>query len=311
MRNILYPFGISVILVLIFQLFNITDFNEKTKIINEVEGQNNDLPEINRYLNNFNNKVQISIKPEIQPISEVFTGMQTAGLINSNDFAQFFSIGKGNDTNLLKDPDISWMIRHKLKISDKTGYIKLSQIKRGSYQSFMRSMELHAGKTGFDTLYLDLRDCNMGDDREAVMIANQLVFDSDITLMKEMFFNGSVNTIKSRGKVFFPLKKIIILTNTVTSGVAEMLIRMLKTGVNTTIIGANTGGNSLIKRFYPLTSGHYVYLTIGYYCRECEEPDSAYDQTKLRPVIPEIKMDKDQINELLNAKFKPNHAISQ
>lgn len=306
MRNTLFPFGISVILVLLFQLFNNTCFIGKTIEFKETESPDNELIEINRYLNNFNKTVQLSNKPEIQPIGKVFTGLRTVGIVTLNDYAQFFSIRKGNDTNLIKDPDISEMIRHKIKISDKTGYIRMDHMRRGAYQAFMKAMELHAGKAGFDSLYLDLRGCNTGDDREAIMIANQLVFDSDILLMKEMFFNGSVNSIKSRGKVFFPLKKIIILSDSASSGIAEMLIRMLKNGSNVTVLGQNTAGNSLIKRFYPLSSGNYAFLTIGYYCTECEEPDLKYNQTALTPVIPDLKKDENQMNQMLNSAFKPS-----
>ena len=179
----------------------------------------------------------------------------------------------------------------------------MKAIRNGAYQSFMKGMERLAGFSGYDTLYLDLRNCSSGLDQEVTKIANQLVYDADVMMMKEMFFNGTINKINSRGKVFFPLKKIIILVNEQTSGVSELLIRMIQKGSQVEILGKPTVGAQLIMRFFPLSNGKYLFFPIGYYCNDCEKVDQKYDQKKLNPILPNINLSDIKMDLLLKQKF--------
>ncbi len=306
MRNILFPFCISVILFLIFQLIDISDFHEKSYVREKKNVSNNDVVEINRYFKNFNNHSLLNSPPDKLPITEAMTGSNKVYLVDAGDYAQWITIGKGLDsTNLIKDSNIVALIRYKKRPTDKIGYIHLKNLSWGSYRYFMESMEHCAGKDGFDTLYLDLRDCPNGVDAEAIKIANQLVYNSGIVLMKEMFFNGTVNTITSRGKVFFPLKKINILINSHTSGVPEMLIKMLDNGSEISIMGQKTKGDNLIKRFFPLSSGNYAFIPIGYYCEDCKTHDVHYDQAQLHPILPSKMWKDEQLDSIINSKFRP------
>ncbi|MBK9022570.1 MAG: hypothetical protein IPL69_00915 [Saprospiraceae bacterium] len=58
------------------------------------------------------------------------------------------------------------------------------------------------------------------------------------------------------------MKKIIILVNEQTSGVSELLIRMIQKGSQVEILGKPTVGAQLIMRFFPLSNGKYLFFQL-------------------------------------------------
>ena len=298
------PLGVSLLFVILFQLFNNNTIESKqsgNKITNEAL----QTIEVKGFLGEFNPFLSQELLRDKVSINSDSSMIGSISIVNADQYRKW--IGKINITNATSKDTIidSSILNFSTPNStiSKARYIKLKAVRNGAYQSFMKGMERLAGHSGYDTLYLDLRNCSSGLDQEAIKIANQLVYDADVMMMKEMFFNGTINKINSRGKVFFPLKKIFILVNEQTSGVSELLIRMIQKGSQVEILGKPTVGAHLIMRFFPLSNGKYLFFPIGYYCNDCEKVDQKYDQRKLNPILPNINLSDIKMDSLLKQKF--------
>ncbi len=300
----LIPFGVSILLFFLFQLFNLGQITTKSdgkKKTNEAL----QILEINRYVNEFNPFLSEELMKDKVSIDTNSLIKNNIRIVNANQYKNWIGINaniNATGKDIVIDSSILNLGVPKVS-SSKARYIKLKAIRYGAYQSFMKGMERLAGQDGFDTLYLDLRHCSIGFDQEAIKIANQLVYDADVLLMKEMFFNGTVNKINSRGKIFFPIKKIILLINDRTSGVSEFMIRMLQKGSKVDILGTPSAGTQLIMRFFPLSTGKYIFFPIGYYCNDCEKVDQKYDQKKLNSILPNVRLSDLNMDSLLIQKF--------
>lgn len=149
------------------------------------------------------------------------------------------------------------------KLSPTTTYIKCHDMRAGYYNGFMQSMELAAGKVGMDTLILDLRDGGIASTDEVVKIANQLIFNKQLTLTKVHFFNGEEIEIKSRGDVFYPLQFIDIWVNDTSSPAALLLAGMVRSNAPSLISGYLKKQEIPYYTFLPLGTDHFLYMPIG------------------------------------------------
>jgi|GEM_PF-3777652 len=149
------------------------------------------------------------------------------------------------------------------KLSPTTTYIKCYDMRAGYYNGFMQSMETAAGQVGMDTLILDLRDGGIASTDEVVKIANQLIFNKQLTLTKVHFFNGEEIEIKSRGDVFYPLQFIDIWVSDISSPAALLMAGMVRSNAPSMISGYLKKQEIPYYTFLPLGTDHFLYMPIG------------------------------------------------
>lgn len=302
MGKVLFPFGISVLLAVLFQLVGTNKNNYQNDLFVENSAFSEDEIESLKYYNNFNSPIK---DLDTDSLKVLVNDKRVISLKDSAGFrGQFLSSGQDQVNYKFLKTDINRVESRLFKnIESKSGYIALKSLLPGTYPYFMKEMEQLAGIKGLDTLYLDLRNNSAGVEIEAVKIANQLIFDSEVELISEVFMNGTVNTIKSRGKVFYPLKHIYVIADSTTKQTAETLIRMLMKRPGVNIYGSKTYGDQTIRRDFPLSSGKIASIVVGYLCDGCGKVDPYYDLNKLNPITPDKNMSTANLDALLKSKY--------
>ena len=151
------------------------------------------------------------------------------------------------------------------KITANTYQISIYSMLQGSYKAFMNEMEAAAGKTGFDTLILDLSHCGAGSMSEAIKITNQLIFTKGINLATFNYNNGEENKITSTGDIFFPVSKIIIHRSSVMCPEANLITDMLGAHGSAKIEGTQDENGHRIYDLYPIGKEYFVFIPVGSY----------------------------------------------
>ncbi|MBK9022569.1 MAG: hypothetical protein IPL69_00910 [Saprospiraceae bacterium] len=182
------PLGVSLLFVILFQLFNNSTI-ESNQSGNKITNEALQTIEVKGFLGEFNPFLSQELLRDKVSINSDSSMIGSISIVNADQYRKW--IGKINIANATSkdtiiDSSILTFGTPNSTIS-KARYIKLKAIRNGAYQSFMKGMERLAGYSGYDTLYLDLRNCSAGLDQEAIKIANQLVYDADVMMMKEMF----------------------------------------------------------------------------------------------------------------------------
>lgn len=302
MRNNLYPFVISLVLIGVIQLIGINKNNYTNDIFIEKNTNNPIRKELIAYTANFNPALMDSIA--YGRIDEASDTLDQVGpvIVREELYKRFFrpqvEDGSGIGSEMIDSAVIGAF--GKLAVSGgKTVYIQLKNFGNPAYTSFMSVMEKLAGNLGIDTLYLDLRNCGNGVDIEVAKIANQFFFQKGVLMMEADFFNGSKDIYNSTGKVFFPVKHINVLINEKVSGVAILLARILKNNGITTIVGDVKHTIPPVVRHFPLSDGNYFRMPVGKYSFSVEKEFLDEQSSELNP---DLIMGIEGINRLLGKR---------
>lgn len=268
MGKVLYPFAVSVILFILLQFFHFSTKNQENRVFVRNSVKQGVEKEIAAYILNFNPDLAADALPVEKLMDQSAASFNEIQIIPGPVYHTSFRYlpnpalenHKGSiDTKIIPRYGLTKIPGHK------TGMIAMSGFNTLAYISFMNAMEKMAGTSGIDTLVLDLRNCREGLDGEAIKIANQLIFDENIPMVEEIYFNGTTNLVKSSGKVFFPVKKIYVLINKNTSGIAVFFTHILKKAGLTQVLGSYSGESPLLVRYFPLSDGRYLRLPVGSY----------------------------------------------
>lgn len=151
------------------------------------------------------------------------------------------------------------------KWSSSTYQISINSMVQGAYKAFMHQMEVAAGKTGFDTLVLNLSQCTSGTISEAIKITNQLIFNKGVELVRFHYFNGNETKINSTGDIFFPVNHIIIQCSPRMCPEANLITDILKTHAAAKVDGKIDHNNERIYDLYPVDNQYFVFIPVGTY----------------------------------------------
>lgn len=147
-------------------------------------------------------------------------------------------------------------------LDNKIGYIKLSQFIEVSGDQFKEAYE-QLKKDGATSLIVDLRSNPGGLLSEVVKIADYfLPKDKMIVYTKDK--NGKGDEYKSSEDKLIDLP-LVVLVNGDTASAAEILTGVIKDYKLGTIVGENTFGKGIVQKFYPLSDGSAVKLTVEKY----------------------------------------------
>lgn len=147
-------------------------------------------------------------------------------------------------------------------LENKIGYIELSQFIEVSAEQFKDAYE-KLKKDGATSLIVDLRDNPGGLLSEVVDIADYfLPKDKMIVYTKDK--NGKGDEYKSSDEQLIDMP-VVVLVNGDSASAAEILTGVIKDYEIGTIVGENTFGKGIVQKFYPLTDGSAVKLTVEKY----------------------------------------------
>ncbi|MBR5812564.1 MAG: S41 family peptidase [Alistipes sp.] len=148
-------------------------------------------------------------------------------------------------------------------LDDKTGFVKLSQFARTSYQELMLAMlELRA--QGMRNLIFDLRGNSGGYLDQAIVIANEFLPAGNLIVYTEDR-NGEQMKQFSNGKGISTDINLVVLIDEESASSSEILAGAIQDNDRGTIIGRRSFGKGLVQSQLPYKDGSALRLTIARY----------------------------------------------
>ena len=154
-------------------------------------------------------------------------------------------------------------IESSFMLNDKTGFVKLSQFARTSYQELMLAMlELRA--QGMRNLIFDLRGNSGGYLDQAIVIANEFLPAGNLIVYTEDR-NGEQMKQFSNGKGISTDINLVVLIDEESASSSEILAGAIQDNDRGTIIGRRSFGKGLVQSQLPYKDGSALRLTIARY----------------------------------------------
>ena len=148
-------------------------------------------------------------------------------------------------------------------VDDKTGFVKLSQFARTSYQELMLAM-LKLRAQGMRNLIFDLRGNSGGYMDQAIVIANEFLPSGNLIVYTEDR-NGEQMKQFSNGKGISTDLNLVVLIDEESASSSEILAGAVQDNDRGTIIGRRSFGKGLVQSQLPYKDGSALRLTIARY----------------------------------------------
>lgn len=174
-------------------------------------------------------------------------------------------------------------------------YVKINRFSDDVFLAFMDELE-HYKSNGleFGKLIIDLRNNPGGLLDETVKILNQLIPESNRTILSTVNSNGKKKEYKSNGRSFLNIMDIAVLINGSSASASEILAGSLQDLELATVIGSNSFGKGRIQQHFSLSNGGTINLTIGEYLLPSgRRIKSATQDSVVHGITPDIVVDQD------------------
>ena len=148
-------------------------------------------------------------------------------------------------------------------VDDKTGFVKLSQFARTSYQELMLAL-LKLRAQGMRNLIFDLRGNSGGYMDQAIVIANEFLPSGNLIVYTEDR-NGEQMKQFSNGKGISTDLNLVVLIDEESASSSEILAGAVQDNDRGTIIGRRSFGKGLVQSQLPYKDGSALRLTIARY----------------------------------------------
>ena len=166
-----------------------------------------------------------------------------------------------------------------LMLTDKVGFIKLSQFSRTSFTEIKRALALLRAQ-GMTSLIFDLRSNSGGFLDQAILIANEFLPANSLIVYTEDR-NGKQLRQYSDGRGGSTDLKVAILIDEASASSSEILAGALQDNDRGTIIGRRSFGKGLVQSQTPFEDGSALRLTVARYYtptgRSIQKPYTAGD----------------------------------
>ncbi len=150
-----------------------------------------------------------------------------------------------------------------LMLTDKVGFIKLSQFSRTSFSEVKKALS-SLQKQGMQSLIFDLRSNSGGFLDQAIMIANEFLPAGSLIVYTEDR-NGKQLRQYSDGRGGYTNLNIAVLIDEASASSSEILAGALQDNDRGTIIGRRSFGKGLVQSQTPFEDGSAVRLTVARY----------------------------------------------
>lgn len=190
----------------------------------------------------------------------------------------------------LKSIEASFMM------TDRIGYVKLSQFARTSYAELMQALSELRGQ-GMEQLVFDLRGNTGGYLDQAIAIANEFLPAGDMIVYTEDRNRHRVEEF-SDGKGGSADLDLAVLIDEASASSSEILAGALQDNDRGTIVGRRSFGKGLVQRQVPFADGSALRITVARYFtptgRSIQKPYVAGDEESYR---------EDIVNRYLHNEF--------
>ncbi len=190
----------------------------------------------------------------------------------------------------LKSIEASFMM------TDRIGYVKLSQFARTSYAELMQALSELRGQ-GMEQLVFDLRGNTGGYLDQAIAIANEFLPAGDMIVYTEDRNRHRVEEF-SDGKGGSADLDLAVLIDETSASSSEILAGALQDNDRGTIVGRRSFGKGLVQRQVPFADGSALRITVARYFtptgRSIQKPYVAGDEESYR---------EDIVNRYLHNEF--------
>ena len=150
-----------------------------------------------------------------------------------------------------------------LMLTDKVGFIKLSQFSRTSFSEVKKALS-SLQKQGMQSLIFDLRSNSGGFLDQAIMIANEFLPAGSLIVYTEDR-NGKQLRQHCDGRGGYTDLNIAVLIDEASASSSEILAGALQDNDRGTIIGRRSFGKGLVQSQTPFEDGSAVRLTVARY----------------------------------------------
>ena len=148
-------------------------------------------------------------------------------------------------------------------IDDKTGFVRLSQFARTSYEELMLAM-LKLRAQGMRNLIFDLRGNSGGYMDQAIMIANEFLPSGNLIVYTEDRKGEQMKQF-SNGKGVAADINLVVLIDEESASSSEILAGAVQDNDRGTIVGRRSFGKGLVQSQLPYKDGSALRLTVARY----------------------------------------------
>ena len=148
-------------------------------------------------------------------------------------------------------------------IDDKTGFVRLSQFARTSYEELMLAM-LKLRAQGMRNLVFDLRGNSGGYMDQAIMIANEFLPSGNLIVYTEDRKGEQMKQF-SNGKGVATDINLVVLIDEESASSSEILAGAVQDNDRGTIVGRRSFGKGLVQSQLPYKDGSALRLTVARY----------------------------------------------
>ena len=148
-------------------------------------------------------------------------------------------------------------------IDDKTGFVRLSQFARTSYEELMLAM-LKLRAQGMRNLIFDLRGNSGGYMDQAIMIANEFLPSGNLIVYTEDRKGEQMKQF-SNGKGVATDINLVVLIDEESASSSEILAGAVQDNDRGTIVGRRSFGKGLVQSQLPYKDGSALRLTVARY----------------------------------------------
>ena len=148
-------------------------------------------------------------------------------------------------------------------IDDKTGFVRLSQFARTSYEELMLAM-LKLRTQGMRNLIFDLRGNSGGYMDQAIMIANEFLPSGNLIVYTEDRKGEQMKQF-SNGKGVAADINLVVLIDEESASSSEILAGAVQDNDRGTIVGRRSFGKGLVQSQLPYKDGSALRLTVARY----------------------------------------------
>lgn len=149
--------------------------------------------------------------------------------------------------------------------SDSILYTRIEHFSNHTYREFMQILEKNAINDKIKNLIIDVRDNPGGYLEEVTKILDQLFDRSKLDLVTTVYHDGRKDVIKSSGRNFYAIDKVIVLINENSASGSEVLAGVLQDYDRAVIIGKPSFGKGLVQEQFNMGNGGALRLTIANY----------------------------------------------
>lgn len=167
------------------------------------------------------------------------------------------------DVSVIRDVIPIKSIESAFMIDDKTGFVRLSQFARTSYNELILAiLKLRAG--GMRNMIFDLRGNSGGYMDQAIMIANEFLPAGNLIVYTEDR-NGEQTKQFSNGKGMASDINLVVLIDEESASSSEILAGAVQDNDRGTIVGRRSFGKGLVQSQLPYKDGSALRLTVARY----------------------------------------------